>query len=303
MKTTQSGSKRKVLTRRYNSWPELRDQLDRLSDGHWIFRGQENAAWGLTSTLHRQLKGRKVRPELWNAQERRTIRIFTRKAHLFLPSLPRDLLEWLALMQHHGAPTRVLDFTWSPYVAAFFALDNAIADAAIWALDASVLNADKNPALRTSNKVLPPAPYPPEDDPYFGYFLESKKRTAHILSPFVMNQRLIAQSGTFLVPTVLDAPLDELLLEREDTARALCKLEIATAKVRDRAMRHLYRMNINQATLFPGLDGLARSMAQELEINWKQNATKAVSPKRSSGIIMGEDPACRRRTGYGCGNL
>lgn len=269
--------KRAVTTRRYESWPQLRDELDRLSDGQWIFRGQENAAWGLTSTLYRQLNGRKVRPQIWEEQERRAIRIFTRKAQLHLSSLPNNLLEWLALMQHHGAPTRMLDFTYSAYVAAFFALDNAAADAAIWALNPAVLNADKDPALRTSNKVLPPPPCLPETDPYLQCFLQNDKRTAYVLSPYVMNQRLTAQSGTFLVPTVLDASIGDLLLEREDTGRALVKLVIATSKVRTPAMLELYRMNISQATLFPGLDGLARSMAQELEINWKQNALRTAA--------------------------
>lgn len=45
-----------------------------------------------------------------------------------------DTFQWLALMQHHGAPTRLLDFTWSPFVSAFFALERATKDAAIWAI-------------------------------------------------------------------------------------------------------------------------------------------------------------------------
>ena len=51
-------------------------------------------------------------------QEERIARIFQRKAHLFLTHIPErsDTFQWLALMQHHGAPTRSLDFTWSPYV-------------------------------------------------------------------------------------------------------------------------------------------------------------------------------------------
>ena len=69
--------------------------------------------------------------------------MFKRKAHQFLaqPPDPDDDFQWLALMQHHGAPTRLLDFTWSPYVAAFFALERATSDAAVWALNPANISA------------------------------------------------------------------------------------------------------------------------------------------------------------------
>jgi hypothetical protein len=268
-----SSPKREVEVRCFTRWRDLRAELDKLSnEKQWAFRGQEKAEWGLTHTLYRQLKNRGIKPESWEEQEERIIRIFSRKAHLFLPALPGNFLEWLALMQHHGAPTRLLDFTWSPYVAAFFALDNATGDedAAIWAVNNLLVNVHRDPALSTRTKMFPSPPPTLEQDPCFIHCRKSGKRTACILNPFVMNQRLIAQSGTFLVPTVLDTPLDELLLECHQATCALLKLQIRTSEVRQEAMWDLYQMNINQATLFPGLDGLARSMALELEVRYRQ---------------------------------
>ncbi len=87
--------------------------------------------------------------------------------------------------------------------------------------------------------------------------------------PHTMNRRLIAQSGTFAVPGVLDVPIEQILGDR-DQENILAKFVLAN-KVREVGMRELYRMNITFATLFPDLDGLARSLAYELEFHWAYN--------------------------------
>ena len=114
-----------------------------------------------------------------------------------------DDFHWLALMQHHGAPTRLLDFTWSPYVAAFFALERTLGDGVVWAM---------NPARIDSGR----APKPTRMDPriqgnFQRYFLKGNRRFIWMGEPHTMNRRLIAQSGTFAVPGVLDMPIEEIL--------------------------------------------------------------------------------------------
>jgi hypothetical protein len=69
------------------------------------------------------------------------------------------------------------------------------------------------------------------------------------------------------VPGVLDVPVEDILSDGESI---MAKFVMAHA-VRETAMRELYRMNITFATLFPDLDGLARSMAYELEFHWAYN--------------------------------
>jgi FRG domain len=70
---------------------------------------------------------------------------FKRRAHQYIPDLPdkEDELEWLALMQHYGAPTRLLDCTTSPYVATFFAATSVQSpeDSAVWAFYLPTLSA------------------------------------------------------------------------------------------------------------------------------------------------------------------
>jgi len=84
-----------------------------------------------------------------------------------------------------------------------------------------------------------------------------------------MNQRLIAQSGTFAVPGAIDVPVEEMVSE-SDPENVLAKIILKNA-VRETGMRELYRMNITFATLFPDLDGLAKSMGYELEFHWGYN--------------------------------
>jgi hypothetical protein len=86
-----------------------------------------------------------------------------------------------------------------------------------------------------------------------------------------MNRRLIAQSGTFVVPSVLDKPVELILGEPGKSSEFVTKFVLRTQELRDEAMAALYNMNLTHATLFPDLDGLARSMAYELEYHWGFN--------------------------------
>ena len=82
-----------------------------------------------------------------------------------------------------------------------------------------------------------------------------------------MDRRLVAQSGLLVMPGTLGQPLDELLDAYDDSEPLIEKIVLDGA-LRAEAMHQLYRMNITQATLFPDLEGLARSIAYELEETW-----------------------------------
>ena len=84
-----------------------------------------------------------------------------------------------------------------------------------------------------------------------------------------MDQRLIAQSGLFVVPGQLEKTLDELLDSYSEEGESLLVQLVINKEVRQEAMKELYRMNITYASLWPDIDGLSRSMNQELEIVWQ----------------------------------
>lgn len=198
-----------------------------------------------------------VDPRAWPEQESRILRIFKRKAIHFLDIVPdrNDDFEWLALMQDHGAPTRLLDFTWSPYVAAFFALHNTTNEGVIWAC---------NPAEIEKMKQV----HLDKPDSFRKYILSGAGSFVWLGEPLAMNRRLIAQSGTFLVPAILNKSIEEILKGYPNPKDTLIKFIVPADKIREKGMRELYRMNITQASLFPDLDGLARSLAYELEFHW-----------------------------------
>jgi hypothetical protein len=244
------------------SWDAFLKLITNPPYSHWAFRGERDERCPLSCSLSRYLQNFGVVRAAWPAQEERILRIFKRKGHHFLPKPPDwdDDFQWLALMQHHGAPTRLIDFTWSPYVAAFFALERTLADGVVWAM---------NPARIDSTR----APEPVRMDPrikgnFRRHYLKSNRRFIWMGEPNTMNQRLIAQSGTFAVPGAIDVPVEENL--SADPENVLAKFILKNA-VRETGMRELYRMNITYSTLFPDLDGLAKSMGYELEFHWGYN--------------------------------
>ena len=232
----------------------------------WAFRGLPDADWQLRSSLSRYLHSFVPDQSSWRQREERALRIFRRKAHNYLPdaAVLVDDIRCLALMQHHGAPTRMLDFTKSPFVAAFFALYRTIKSSAVFALDTPTLwRAAPSRDLTLRREMIDPR----VPGNFERYFASNTKDLIWVGEPEEMDRRLVAQSGTFVVPGVLDKPLDDIISCYE-SGSALIKKIILPPSIREEAMLSLYRMNITHATLFPDLDGLARSIGYELEITW-----------------------------------
>lgn len=256
-------SRRPYRVIRVDTWESFLEHITRTPYSNWAFRGERDERWPLYSSLSRYFQNFCVARTAWPEQERRILRIFKRKAHVFLENPPSvdDDFQWLALMQHHGAPTRLLDFSWSPYVAAFFAMERAIGDSVVWAMNPARVDSGRAPKETRMDPRVP--------GNFARYFLKGNHRFIWMGEPHTMNQRLIAQSGTFALPGVLDIPIEDILNDN-DQENIMAKFVMAHS-VREVGMRELYRMNITYSTLFPDLDGLAKSMAYELEFHWAYN--------------------------------
>ncbi|CAN5209514.1 FRG domain-containing protein [soil metagenome] len=249
-----------------SSWSEFTAHSAVL-DG-WAFRGQRVAQWPIVSSLMRHLQLFCPDQSLWQLREERALRVFRRKAHVYLrdPSVLDDDLRCLALMQHHGAPTRLIDFTKSPFAAAFFAFQRAEDSVAVYAINTPAL---WRSVPRDDPSLVRDAIDPRRAGNYERYFISNRHPVVWFGEPNQMDARLVAQSGVLVMPGVLNQPLDQILA-RYDGNEPLLRKFVMPVSIRDEAMQSLYRMNITQATLFPDLDGLARSITYELEMVWSQ---------------------------------
>ena len=104
---------------------------------------------------------------------------------------------------------------------------------------------------------------------YEKYFLSNRYPIVWVGEPEKMDRRLVPQSGTFVIPGQLDRTIDEILAQSYAGGEPVLKKFILKAGMREEAMESLYRMNITYATLLPDLDGLAKSLAFELEPIWR----------------------------------
>ena len=97
---------------------------------NFLFRGQANYRWPLQTKLERDINERiKELPGLHRYEEI-VLDQFKRRAHLYLAAAelppPDSPAEWLAFIQHYGGPTRLLDFTRSIFIAAYFAIGHKV---------------------------------------------------------------------------------------------------------------------------------------------------------------------------------
>ena len=233
-----------------NSWLELSDWLDgfKPAEKKFAFRGQADAEWHLTTRLARHFLDNHVNEHQWRLRERKMYCHFRTR---LLKTCPHMYDDWpppaiLSLMQHHGAPTRLLDFSYDPKVAAYFALEDSRDRSAIWVVDCPFLE------QRRQEKGLDPYCGPTHEpdcrefqkDPDGRYRL-----VASILESTHSHGRLVAQRGCFLVPGSISEWVDESLVHT--------KVELSADLV-DESLEHLSAEGYNRDRLFPDLDRIAR---------------------------------------------
>lgn len=262
------------------------------SGAQWVFKGLSNETWELETTLDRAVgalwgradwlndrsgpRRRELRRvlvegpagELTDLVERRLLREFVRQYHHFRRERPiaGDVMEWLSLMRHYGAPCRLLDFTYSWFAALFFALDRAEGAAAVWAIDSDWADRAARAQLpKRAREAFDDDPQLRREDTWKAVFWRRDRRQFVLpVNPYRLDPRLVLQQGIFLCPGNVAAPFMDNLegMLRRSGARGRVRRFVVngTGEIRRQLLERLWRMNMNTATLFPGLDGFAESL-------------------------------------------
>ena len=279
----------RVNTVRIEKWDEALRRQD-VYRSLAVFRGQTNSKWDLTPSFIRELK-RLEKTESWLSSEAYLIDEFRRRGHLYVETMPKkeDRLGHLILMQHHGAPTRLLDFTYSFYIACFFAFCAAQPDteSVVWVVDDAWLRLGStkstgsnnwNHALRgeqlaaqyrRGNEILNEL-----HSKFKGGGGERNRLDSRVLmiEPEQQIERLGIQQGLFLMPVELNCSFLENLIgncsEFDDSDppdyripnKVITKL-VFSKSARNTGFRELGKMNVSAESLFPGMDGFCRSLS------------------------------------------
>jgi len=211
------------------------------------FRGQGNATWSLTPSI--------ARNTTYLAGELTTIKLFKQQARPHLATLPSSEWEWIFLMQHYRAPTRLLDWTERPLVGLYFAIsdenqDNE--DAALWFLDPVALNRHSGHRRAFGKDILAFD----IDNALDQYLPDQVNARLTMLDPVAgigpwNSSRMVAQAGTFTIMHANAVPVDTV-----GDANHVWRM-IIPAGSRAALREELALLGVTEGMIFPDLDRIA----------------------------------------------
>ncbi len=240
---------------------------------HVWFRGHANKEWELIPRIFRT--NNEIRVE----DEEELYAEFVRRGCSLVPSLTDGWHSYF-VMQHHGVPTRLLDWTDSALAALYFALKNSQTDAAVWAI---------NPLWLNSRTIDRDSLVDPNIDPLAATFrvdalrtnLQGQGNTAPLLSiavrPPWVSMRMFAQRSLFTLHGSQRIPIEQYPFVRRNSP--LCKIVIPYKQQGD-VIVGLRACGVTETSIFPDLDGLAK----ELIVEYGGLDGKIVSVERCSSL-------------------
>lgn len=251
-----------------SKWDEFKDvAYDMKLADQYSWRGQGDSVWKLETTFDREIPStmpygyleRKLKQHI--ARFKYLARGRTEFDNYLYPHDDKEEItqyEWWSLGQHFGLKTPLLDWTYSPFVALFFAVQSRLpkgkGKAAVWGIG----------NVKNINKIISDKKFTIKNykrDEYFIFKFFPKQRT---------NQRIIAQNGHFTASSI-GIPIEILIQEasRNYDHVNLIKIIIPFNNLEEikNCLIFLERMNINPTTMFPDISGSAMAANLALTID------------------------------------
>lgn len=238
---TEAGSPSALESRRLG-WAEFKEYVFDLPPYEFIFRGQQSNVWRLRTSFHRTGRASLVRYE---EQDMASIskHLSGQTKHFFNRADPLQYGAFAALIQHHGYPTPLLDWTQSPFVAAFFAFRG---------IKSPFAEADFVRIFKFDIKAWSRLPQ--------HLILGAAPPHVSVLDAYAMeNRRLLPQQASLMMTNVDDIETYIRARERAVDHMFLEAIDIPVAEKRTVA-RELALMGVGAGSLFPGLDGTCEEL-------------------------------------------
>ncbi len=212
-------------TIKIKTFEELLETLERQKTGQtFVYRGVSNIEYQLVTSLGRceSSMGKPI-----DQLETRLTKLFKESSIPYLEHKPNNELEWLAIAQHYGLPTRLLDWTYNPLIAIYFAISSTpVTDGAVYKLSGC-----------STIQV------PDETDPY------ALDKVYKYRPPYI-SARIQNQAGLF---TVHHQP--DVAFEHDKLMKVIIPKSLKAA-----IKKTLFKYGINQRLMYPGLEGVARDL-------------------------------------------
>ena len=218
--------------------------------GHWVYRGvNDETNHKLIPSIGRMTKFQDEDYD-FHQNELEILNKFKLRSYGQLKQHPRNDWEWLTLAQHHGLPTRLLDWTSSPLVAAYFATKPEFES-----------NSKLKPCCKNGGAI------------YAVHFCEYID-TEEFINPFNYNEhgffypphiseRVSGQSGLF---SIQPNPINEFQEGYENDNENVIEKISFSQEVAEEIQKALYFLGVRQGNLFPDLDGFALDLKTQFSI-------------------------------------
>ena len=226
------------------SWAQFKELISSMESSKYLFRGQKEP-WRLRTTFHR---GERYRMSEFTGKDVKQLhqRLSAITNHYFDLTVPDQNGAFFNLLQHHGYPTPLLDWSYSPYVSAFFAFRSwplgysGEGDIRIYIFD--------NEAWQTKYRQIQNL------DPPFPHL-----SVMEFIS--IDNPRLVPQQAITTVTNIDDIEAYILEKQEKDGIKYLRAIDIP-ANEREEAMRELRFMGITAGSMFPSIDGVCEELRE-----------------------------------------